>query len=79
MSVDFTNFIEKHKNLKNHWGTIIWDKEKAIKKNTGWLAPPDVSEFVKENKEKLVFGFEDSFLVFENFIYSTEGKKIQEY
>ena len=70
--VDFSDFIEKHKDLKHHWGTIIWDKEKVLKKHTGWLSPSDVSKFIKENKEKVVFGFEESFVVFENFIYSTE-------
>lgn len=71
MSVDFTDFIEKHKDLKNVWGAIIRNKEKVIKKKTGWLSPSDVSKYIKENKEKVVFGFNSSFVVFENFIYST--------
>ena len=72
MSVDFKDFIEKHKDLKS-WpnGVILLNKEKVIKKKTGWLSPSDVSKYIKENIEKVVFGFNTSFVVFENFIYST--------
>ena len=74
INIDFTNFIEKHNELKSPGtGKVLWNKEKVIKKKTGWTNPSDVSKYIKENKEKVVFGFNDSFVVFENFIYSTSS------
>ena len=75
MSVDFTDFIEKHKDLKpiQFGGSIIWDKEKVVKKKTSWYSTCDknIKTYLKENKEKIVFGFDSSFVVFEDYIYST--------
>tara|TARA_B100000963_G_scaffold47053_1_gene35344 strand:- start:1333 stop:2913 length:1581 start_codon:yes stop_codon:yes gene_type:complete len=73
MSVDFTDFIEKHKDLKFKKNLIINGKEKVLKEKTRWYSPSDVKKFVKNNQDEIIFGFDWSFIVFKDFIYGTEN------
>lgn len=73
MSVDFTDFIEKHKDLKFKKNLIINNKEKVLKEKTRWYSPSDVKKFVKNNQDEIIFGFDWSFIVFKDFIYGTEN------
>jgi len=69
MSLDFTDFIEKHKDLKYKRDLIINGKEKVLKEKTRWYHHSDVKKFVKNNQDEIIFGFDWSFIVFKDFIY----------
>lgn len=77
---NFESFIEKHKNTKSSFGNkIIIEKSEVKKHFRGFLIDPGLKKIIKTEFEKILFGFKNSFVVFEDGVVpslpGTNGKK----
>ncbi len=77
---NFESFIEKHKNTKSSFGNkIIIEKSEVKKQFRGFLIDPGLKKIIKTEFEKILFGFKNSFVVFEDGVVpslpGTNGKK----
>lgn len=77
---NFESFIEKHKNTKSSFGNkIIIEKSEVKKHFRGFLVDSGLKKIIKTEFEKILFGFKNSFVVFEDGVVpslpGTNGKK----
>lgn len=76
---NFESFIEKHKNTKYFGKKIIIEKSEVKKHFRGFLVDSGLKKIIKTEFEKILFGFRNSFVVFEDGVVpshlGTNGKK----